>query len=971
MPKGRRLLVWSVALGSQLWAATVLAQPSPPAAGEATATAPAQTKLGEEITVTGSRIRRKDLTTPAPVAVFSTQVIEQSGNISLGEFLSRIPETYNSLNTQVNNGGTGTVKIDLRGLTAQRTLVLVNGRRMVEAGAGGYGTGVDINTIPLAAVERIEVLKDGASAIYGSDAIAGVVNVITKRKYEGVEAHSQFGLSSRGDGFQFSVDSTGGASNDKGSFMVSLMYTQQQSIMAGDREWSNRQYDYDFTTGDRLAQGSSSIPNTRFYKSGAAGAGNAAWQGLLAANPNASSFMWDSAVTGTAYGPYRPYSSAKDTYNFQPANYIQTPNSRLQAFSSGEYTLSESVPTRAFYQAIFTLRGSKYQLAPDPLVIGPSIGGVEAVYSAQNAFNPFGTDISILRQRMVGFGPRTEDDTATTAQVTAGLAGTIPGINWGWDAALSYGFTNWSSVNRGLLWVSRLQNAIGPSSADGTKCLDSAGNAIAGCVPLDMFHGPNAVNPAAAAYLSPAMVNRIQNELTQVNLNASGELPMRLFADRPLALAVGYAYEFNMASDTPDSLMASGQVDNQNRQATLGYFYSNQGYGELSLPIVNNRPFLENLEGTAAVRYVNYSTFGTNWSYKFGVRYTPVRDATFRGTYSTAFRAPSTTDLYQGATESFPTAKDPCADLSGASATRIAACQKDGVPAGGTGFTGETQQRATIGGNPKLQPETATTWTAGVVLEPRWVKNLSITADYYWVKISNVIQPFGTQYILDQCYPTSGTRNDTFCNALIKRDPTTGGLSNVTDVAQNTGEVKTNGLDFAIRWLFPTELGRWGLAYDATYLLAYDDMRPGGQTYSYKGNTDGFWINNGLGGLYPDYKHVVRANWTKSGFNAGANWRFISSMKQCADTTGFSALGGVCYNNPTGLYRMTGTYNSFDLFLGYVFQNPAGTSSVTVGVNNILDAAPTTIYMGLAPNSDPTNYDYIGRYFYLRLGHKL
>ncbi|GEJ59530.1 hypothetical protein AMYX_42710 [Anaeromyxobacter diazotrophicus] len=326
-------------------------------------------QFGEEIVVTGSRIRRKDLTTPAPVAVLSKEQIQASGKVSLGDFLQSLPEQANALNTQVNNGGSGATRVDLRGLGNTRTLVLLNGRRMVAAGTGAdTGNGVDINTIPIAAVERIEVLKDGASSVYGSDAISGVVNIITRRSFNGMEFNAFEGISSRGDGNTVDLNVTAGTSSENGSFMFSGGFYDAQQVMAPDRPWSTHQLDYDWN-GNVTELGSSRVPNGRVLT-----------PNLPGTTGPGSSYTYDPTLPGCAVSNdptvkpkascFRPFSSAKDLYNFQRTNYDVTPNRRVNLFSAGELKLSDTVPVKAFFEGSYTNRSSAYQLAEEPLIIG-------------------------------------------------------------------------------------------------------------------------------------------------------------------------------------------------------------------------------------------------------------------------------------------------------------------------------------------------------------------------------------------------------------------------------------------------------------------------------------------------------------------------------------------------------------------------------------------------------------------------
>lgn len=925
----------------------------------------------ETIVVTGSRIPRKDLTTPAPVTLISSEQIRQSGRITLGEYLQSIPEQGNALNTQVNNGGNGATRIDLRGLGNLRTLVLVNGKRMVWTGTGtNSGTGVDVNTIPTEAIERIEVLKDGASAIYGSDAISGVVNIITKKTYAGTAVNGYVGLSQRADGETYQVDATTGTSGDMGSILFSAGFFDQKASFAGDRDWSRYQLEYDFASRGITRVGSTRVPSGRIIAPDAATTpGNAAWTALTTAFPDATSFTYD-PTNPQSVGGWRPFNASAlppdgDLYNFQPLNYTITPNRRINLYTTGTTRLGTFA--NLYFEASYTNRTSDQQLAEEPLIIGA--GGSVVTISPDNIYNPFGRSFTQYTKRLVEFGPRIFSQQVDTYRVVGGLNGILPDpIAWTWDVSLNYGRTAGTFQNRGSLIVNKIQDAVGPSFIDpttGTPTCGTEAAPIANCVPLDLFHGAGAISSSQAANLTYTGVSRIQNELTTVEVNTAGDL-VRLLSDRPVGLALGYTLRFESGADIPDPITASGQSTGSVRQATEGRFHANEAYGELSIPIVSNLPFFENLEASAALRFVDYNTFGTNWSYKFGARWQIIQDVTLRGTFSTAFRAPSITELYLGASDNFPNAVDPCADLTNATTTLLDACAAGGVPATGSGDD-STQLRSTNGGNPNLQPETAKIVTGGVVIQPHWVPGLSATLDYYWLKIDDAITTYGVPYILSQCYPENGTPNADFC-ALITRD-SSHLLTNIKDLNVNVGGDRTAGFDLSLRYAIPSAFGRFGLAFDGTYLLYFDRTLAGGTVVKGKGTFDLGNLQGGTGGVYPTIKWLAGLSWGMSGFGAGVQARFIGGFKECADSDGLN-FGGLCFKNPTGGSRDVSPYYLFDLYASYRLAHDLGESNLSVGMRNVLDQDPPVVYNSFTPTSDPTAYDFVGRFFYVNVGHR-
>ncbi|HZN92814.1 MAG TPA: TonB-dependent receptor plug domain-containing protein, partial [Myxococcales bacterium] len=319
------------------------AESAAPAADASKPKKPGEEEYTEEIVVTGSRIPRVELTTAAPVTVLNRTQIESSGRPSIGDILQAIPEQSNALNTSVNNGGNGSTRINLRGLGTARTLVLVNGRRFV-AGGTGADTSVDLNSIPTSAIQRVEVLKDGASAVYGSDAISGVVNIITRKDFAGSELYAYAGTSNYGDGTLVDVGATTGQVTERGNILFSGGFVKQQPTWAGDRHFSKYDTFYDFYSGEVFTLGSTSIPQGRLFTAGITGTGNAAWQALRAQYPKASSFTLDKTTN-----LWRPFNAVGvedaggDQYNYQPENYLVTPQQRGHLFAVGEYKFSPDI----------------------------------------------------------------------------------------------------------------------------------------------------------------------------------------------------------------------------------------------------------------------------------------------------------------------------------------------------------------------------------------------------------------------------------------------------------------------------------------------------------------------------------------------------------------------------------------------------------------------------------------------------
>ncbi|HYD41994.1 MAG TPA: TonB-dependent receptor [Anaeromyxobacter sp.] len=902
----------------------------------------------EEVVVTGSRIRRKDLTTPAPVTVIERKEIEESGVVGLGEFLQHLPVQGNAANAQKAYGNDGQVRVDLRSLESKRTLVLVNGRRMVAGGSGGDSP-VDLNTIPLAAVERIEILKDGASPIYGSDAVAGVVNVILRKKFEGTQVSALSGVSSRGDARSYDLSASTGISGERGSAFFSIGYQEQRPLLGRDRGFSREPLAYDFSDGTVYRTGSGRIPNgivevmdPARVCADPASIGNALLrricQDWVDSAPDDPAWRWAGYTHDPgAPGGFRPL-GVDDVYNFQTESSLLTPARRLQLFATGNYELHPHV--RAFYEASFVNAQSSKSAPPAPVD--------SFLVSGQSVHNPFGADLAVTR-RFVELGPRRYEQENDAFRVAGGLEGDLgswagPLDGWSWDLSYVFGRNVSRDTVDGALRLSALNQMVGPSYGDaGVPRCGTPGAPIAGCVPLDVLHGPTALTPEQRSALAFRGVSHGFNELHVLSLAANGRL-FTLWADRPAGLAVGADWRRESGGYTPDSQEQLGDSSEGHFGATRGGFSTREAYAELVLPLLSGRPLVDDLELLAAVRGVRYSSFGTHTSYKLGGRWRPIRDVTLRGTFSTAFRAPSVLELYEGNSDSWESESDPCSDPSDDIRQQ---CEDEPGPL--PGAYGRGQVRAIVGGNPDLQPETARILTAGVVLEPRWVKDLSFTVDYWAIDIDDTIGRLGTGNILTRCYSGDGS-GAAYCG-LVHRDPATGQISYVDDVLVNLGGTVTSGIDLAGRWIAQAgPLGRFQLSLDATYLLRFDQTYADGSRAEAAGTYD-------LDFILPRWRGVAGVSWQRGGLGISTAARYIGSFEEC--------YAGSCTLYPE-YARTVPASVVFDVAAGWQVRSGLGTTALQLGVRNLFDRAPPFVYNGADNNTDPA-YDYVGRYWWGRV----
>lgn len=916
---------------------------------------PEELVVEQVVVVTGTRIPRIEVGSPAPMTTLNREQIVTSGKASIGEVIQSLPEQTGAINIQSNNGGDGSTRVNLRGFGTNRTLVLVNGRRMVPGGTGADSS-VDLNSIPAAAIERVEVLKDGASAIYGSDAISGVVNIITRTDYDATEVTGYTGISQHGDGRVYDVSFTTGKHFANGHILFSGGYYSTTAVWARNRDFSRYDYGvagYDWASGQKYTGGSSAIPNGRFRVPKAMG--NAAWESLKQQYPDATQFTIGSD------GQWRPFNSSGvtdaggDFYNYQPENYLVTPQTRLNLFSVGSFKISNRV--EAYYEAMYTHRESSQKLAPEPLFTDQE--GITV--SKDNVYNPWGVDFATVRRRLVEFNNRSFAQDLDTFRLVAGLKGKFTD-NWTWDVSVNYGRTQGVATKAGLLQRSKLANAIGPSffDADGVARCGTPDAPIDGCVPINLFGGAGTISPAARDALTYNGTARGYNQQIMVAAQTAGILRKIGTATVPAGFAAGYEYRQMAGSSIQDPLTAQGDTTGNKSADTSGSYGVHEAYGELDLPLLKRIGKFAGegtmLELTGAARYVNYSTFGSNVSAKIGGRFSPIKDATFRGTYSTAFRAPSVAELYLGVADSFPNAQDPCSNRTQGTPVD-AACDADGVP--DDLQDDRSQLLARIGGNAKLQPETATAFTVGMVLSPRWVKDLDFTLDYYNIEVKNAIQSVTTDVILASCYPTEGGVKPAYCDRIHRGAD--GQIRSIDDPLSNVGGDRVSGLDFQLDYTPQTPVGALGFLINVNYLGLFDRTLADGRVLHAKGTYD-------LSTVLPNWKGLVGLSYGKGNWGATANIRWYGSFRECED----NACQRTDPTAPPARTRDVESYALTNVNVSYKMEHPGGSlTNFTAGVNNVFDRAPAYIVNGFSAASDTTAYDYMGRYVFFRMSHEI
>lgn len=831
----------------------------------------------ERIQVTGSRIQRQDMETASPVTVIDASTIKASGAVTIDEVLQKMTSVSGAqTNPGLNNGSQGNATVNLRGLGASRTLVLVNGRRMVNSGTGAAST-VDLNTIPVSMVKRVEVLKDGASAVYGSDAVAGVVNIILKDDFQGFEANLQGGLSGHGDAAKTAMDITLGGDFDGGNAVMSVQYTNRGSASQGDRDFSKCPI-FEGENGFYCG-GSSYTEGGHIYTENS---------GDFQVNPD---------------GSYKAYDSEKDAYNYAADSYLYTPMQRLNMAASGNYELTDD--TTLFSEVMYSKRWSEQSMAPQPISTqfayksSMDDGGLLAEGVAEG-------EVLSYRRRMTDIGNRMYKQVVDTARVVTGLQGYLDN-DMSWDVSVNYGRNDSIDQVENYLNMGSLNDSIENGSFN----------------PLDQNAWGSQLDP-----YTYTEQNTGGSEMLISSANLSGdiyELPAGT-----LGFATGIEYRTEKAWFTPDSLSSQGLANDPATESTSGEYSVKEAYLELAIPLLADLPGVENLDMSAAIRGFDYSTFGSDSTWKLGLTWKVNDDLMLRGVASTAFRAPSVDELYGGVSTSYDQVIDP--------------------------VTGEQQQaQVSRGGNDMLTPEEAKTYTAGFVYSPTYLDGFSVTADYYDIAITDSIALVDSNYIVKQCMDSSGNpinNGSALCqSADVQMDPISGQIS-FNNQLQNIGAENTSGIDINAAYAFDAYGLDWKVGFDSTILLSYEN-EISGEVVDYKG-----MITSGVGS-YAEYKNNLTLNVRGDDWSTQYQARYISSLDSydCATggLTGCMApeTGSIVYQDVSASYYVT---NSL---------------TVSGGINNLFDVEPPYYSGNNDANTDPYTYDTLGRYFYLQLSVKM
>lgn len=914
----------------------------------------------EEIVVTGSRLIRTDLSAPSPTTIVGQEEIQSSGATTIEGLINEFPQLSAGNNSSVNSGGgSGVLTANLRGLGANRTLTLVNGRRFIPANGSGN---VDMGTIPDALVQRVEIITGGASAIYGSDAIAGAVNFILRDDIDGLEASYQYGQATAGDAGSHKFDVTFGSpfADGRGSVILHANYLEREGVMMEDRDFSR--IPLDSTTMNPT--GSGNIPGGRV----AVNVGLLA--GTLPTSPGCTTPQ--NSIRFGENGQVYQYCSPEDLYNYAEGNYLLRPYERQQFAGLASYRITPSV--EAYGEVHYINTRNEFQQASDSLnVLTPDQPYFEVVNYATNpvlpsalrqffvdnaaVFDPNGSGNAYLQggiaRRFDELGLRNFAFDRTTVGATAGLRGELDfgGNDWRWDLFAQFQQARTDEVVQGMMSSARLGLGLN-TVVDGSGNVVCA-NPILGCVPVNPF-GLNAFGPEAAAFITPHRTSTEQFDRTVVGGSLSGEL-FQLPAGA-VAVAGGFEYRKDDYEYMPGATDQAREYGSSSRGITSGGYDVSEVFGEFRIPILSGMTLADSLSLEGAVRYSDYSNFGGATTWKLGIEWAPINWLRFRTAYNEANRAPSISELFSPVTVGFAAGSDPCAAANNPSAAQKQLCVQQGVPAADIDtFTPSAlgfNQRS--GGNPNLQDETSQTFTFGFVARVPWISGLNIAADYFKIEVEDAVATLGAADTLRVCFELLDASSAP-CQA-ITRIAGNGEVFEVNASSSNIGSRSAEGVDLSMDWSTPlpdsVALGGYGaslaLTLNANWMFERVDQLIGAAPIDCAGYF-GSCTRMGAGGT-PDFSANFGVRYASGPVTIRNQIRYIGDLE---------AMPGI--NAPlvnadaVAYWDLSGSFDVTDRIQVYG------------GVNNVLDQEPRILGQAYAgdSNTDVTIYDPLGRYAFI------
>ena len=915
--------------------------------------------------VPGTRITRADLNTSNAVVSISAENLEITNSVNIEGILHKLPQVLPTLSANTNIGNPGAVTLNLRGIGDAHTLVLMDGMRLVSFDGGGA---VDINMIPAALISQVDIITGGASAVYGSDAIAGVVNFRTKKDFEGLELNTSYETTEKGGGDIFNVDIVAGGNfgDGRGNAVVYAGYTNRNPVLQGDRvlfENAPVLPSPFFPLLPIISPTSSvGVPTTRLF-SFIGSPGGFDWTAAGLFTPGAcpegltdtgAACLGDATFTdGGALTPWIGSGPNNTRFDYAPFNLLQTPQERY--YTSGFATYEIGAGITAHVKGLFSQNTNPQQRSPAPffstVVIqenNPFLPADALTLLATNGFfsngdsdgDGFNDGTVFIGRRLLENGPSITNTRRNAFQMQVGLEGDFNFMgdgasnSWGWDVTGAFGRSTSDEALTGDYSVTAFQDLVRTNQ-------------------MDIF-SLNSITQANVDVFTRTGISVSENEQTQIIGTVHGDGGHSPWAEAPAAWVFGFEYRELFNIFQPDSHLIFDVVRFNNARPSGGRYDVYEGFMETNIPVVQNMPFMHDLSFNGAYRYSEYSTAGSAHSFALGASWTPDRSEQirFRGQFQRAVRAPNISELFSPQSMGFPRASDPCSmgpngnfeTFTGAEQAIIrASCIAEGVPDSfvGTNFMPSSQIEGLFGGNPNLQEETANTITAGVIVQPHVAPGLTLQVDYFNIDISDAIFAPRLQQILEDCH----LGGDPVSCSLIMRQG--GVIRSVQSTLVNIAGSKTTGIDFNFNYnLDPSDF--WGDWNAGAFVLDFNGtllMKDESQVSSVAPAFDAAGLH---GNFTPRAKwsHFTSVTWSKGPFGLYGDWQYIG-----AATSNRSQLDDL---------------NTYSLFSMAAFFEVNEHARLTFGIDNLLDKDLQLIGEGSSsnPNTYVSLYDPLGRKFY-------
>lgn len=938
------------------------------AAASVAVPAVAQTGL-DAVVVTGTRIAKRDAIAESPILTVDAEAFDKSGYVAVEQYLNTLPQLVPGISSQSNNpSSNGRAFLDLRGLGANRNLVLIDGRRGMGSTSGGV---VDINTIPSALIERVEVISGGAAAVYGADAVAGVVNFIMRKDFEGFEADSNYMITEEDDGMQWSADVTFGGdfADGKGHAVFNASYYKRDDMYKSARPFSAQA---GTTTSTMPGGGWSTGANTPSQAAvdaifGAGACQTSGGQAGFQFNPDGSLFC-----TGTAASPFDVvgFNGPPEwvalafypdffSYNFEPDNILVLPMERWSLYSHMGLDINERF--QPYVQAMFTNYNALQELAPTPAagstgftvpVSNPFVQANADLVSLLNSRATPGAPFSFSK-RFNDVGGRTGYNTHDVWQLVTGVKGDIIG-SWTYDFFASYGRSVQNEVQGGNIRRDRVQALLNAPDGGASVC---AGG-------LNLFGASPAVS-LSQAYIdhisleAKNLTTVIQRQIEAVATGDLFELPAGTVQS-----AFGASWRDIDFDFQPDGGLQPGLVAGFNQQLPIsGNLDYQELFLEVSVPILSELPAVKKLSLTGGFRTSDNNVFGSDETWKGTLDWAITDSLRFRGGAQYAVRAPNISELFSPQLNNFPNIanSDPCnfnsSFRTGPDGAQVQAlCASQSSVAGGAAFVQPFgQATAIVGGNPNLTPETADTWSAGFVFAPSLnggvIDRFSMSVDYFQIEVSDFIASVGAITIIQRCYNREGANptydpNNSWCQ-LFNREQSNGGIVDLELFQQNQAFQNVGGIDFAVDIGFAVGAGDLGFSLVGAWLEKNEQQTSvADPVLDFAGS-----IGGTTGSALPEWRGTLTTTYSFQDLQVQAVARFIDSMIHANNVAGTAGIG----TPSTWYYDLTGTYNLTEKI------------SLRAGINNVTDQDPRLYTPFVQANTDPSTYDVLGRRFFVGL----